>query len=217
MGGPGARHQSPGAAELTWCRVFPGASLAAPAAAAPRVESNSSAPTAAAAVCAESHAGAPAAASSAPLPASILPSVAAGSAAPARAKTARRPNSEAGVAAAILGPTSGAGSAATGPSGSGPAVIEGRPAPMCTTWDPFHRVDNAVWRAIRAVPRVLNIFDVAKEMSHLFGMSEGTHELKAVAADCRETLRTVKAPGGTRKVVYVSGVPGSLLDNYALY
>jgi hypothetical protein len=88
---------------------------------------------------------------------------------------------------------------------------------VCTAWDPFHRVDNAVWRAIRQVGPVLNIFDAAKQTSYLFGMSEGTHILKAVAAESGEILRTVKAPGGTRKVVYLAGVPGSLLDNYALY
>ncbi len=89
-------------------------------------------------------------------------------------------------------------------------------APLCTTWDPFHRVDIAVWRAIRQVDGVVQIFDIAKQADYLFGMSEGAHILKAVAADAGQRARPVKAPGGTRKVVYLAGVPGSLLENYAL-
>ena len=89
-------------------------------------------------------------------------------------------------------------------------------SPMCTTWDPFRRVDIAVWRATRQVDSVLHIFGVAKQADYLFGMSEGARILKAVAAAVGTTAHSVKAPGGARKVVYLAGVPGSLLDNYRL-
>ena len=89
--------------------------------------------------------------------------------------------------------------------------------PTCTMWDPFHRVDIAAWRAIRGSPQILEVFDMAKEMENLFGMTEGTHILRAVAAyDSLPAPRVVRAPGGTRKAVYLTGVPGSLLDNYGL-
>ena len=104
-----------------------------------------------------------------------------------------------------------AAAAAAGSSAAAPHAV-----PLCTTWDPFHRVDIAVWRAIRQCPAVLAIFDTAKEIDHLFGMSEGSSILAAVAASEGTQARTVKAPGGTRKVVYLSGVPGALLDNYGL-
>ena len=73
-----------------------------------------------------------------------------------------------------------------------------------------------MWRAIRQCEAVLAIFDTAKEIDHLFGMSEGSSILAAVAASEATQAKTVKAPGGTRKVVYLSGVPGALLDNYGL-
>ena len=104
-----------------------------------------------------------------------------------------------------------AAAAAAGSSAAAPHAV-----PLCTTWDPFHRVDIAVWRAIRQCEAVLAIFDTAKQIDHLFGMSEGSSILAAVAASEATQAKTVKAPGGTRKVVYLSGVPGALLDNYGL-
>ena len=89
-------------------------------------------------------------------------------------------------------------------------------APMCTTWDPFHRVDIAMWRAIRANDGVLAIFEMSKQVDYWFGMSEGVHILKAVASQSGRRPFTVRAPGGTRKVVYLAGVPGSLLHNFRL-
>ena len=90
----------------------------------------------------------------------------------------------------------------------------GSSAPTCTSWDPFHRVDVAMWRSVRKHALVLSIFDMSKEVDHLFGQSEGTLIFRGVASELGETPCNVRAPGGTRKVVYLSGVPGSLLQNY---
>lgn len=94
----------------------------------------------------------------------------------------------------------------------------------CTTWDPFHRIDIALWRAIRGHEGVLGIFDLAKDIEHLFGVSEGALIFQAVsAADSsgapaasQGRAPVLRAPGGTRKAAYVSGVPGSLLDHFPL-
>jgi len=95
-----------------------------------------------------------------------------------------------------------------------------RPLPMCvptcTSWDPFHRADVAMWRSVRKHPQVLAIFDVSKEVDYLFGQSEGVLIFRGVAAELGEIGCNVRAPGGTRKVVYLSGVPGSLLQNYKI-
>lgn len=110
---------------------------------------------------------------------------------------------------------------------------EGDATPMCTSWDPFHRVDIALWRAVREHPAVLALFDMAKELEYLFGMSDGALIFQAVAAECREAAadgpaagagavapagppgtQVLRAPGGTRKVAYLAGVPGSLVDNF---
>ena len=87
-------------------------------------------------------------------------------------------------------------------------------APMCTSWDPFHRTDIAVWRAVRKHAAIIAIFDMAKEIDYLFGQSEGVVIFRAVAAAIDENVHRISAPGGTRKVVYLSSVPGSLVSNY---
>ena len=44
---------------------------------------------------------------------------------------------------------------------------------VCTVWDPFHRVDNAAWRAISAVPMAVLVFETSKQLDYIFGQSEG--------------------------------------------
>lgn len=63
---------------------------------------------------------------------------------------------------------------------------------------------------------VLDLFELAKEVEYLFGMSDGVHIMRAVAVHCREKVARLRAPGGTRKVAYLSGVPGSLVDNFGV-
>jgi hypothetical protein len=84
----------------------------------------------------------------------------------------------------------------------------------CTVWDPFHRADNAAMRAIRAVPYATQMFDLAKTLENMFGMSEGLTIFRATAAHIGEKPRAIKAPGGTRKIVYLSGTPFSILENF---
>ena len=87
-------------------------------------------------------------------------------------------------------------------------------APVCSSWDPFHRVDIAVWRAVRQHEAMLDVFDLAKEVDYLFGQSEGVVIFRSVATALDEDVHRIAAPGGTRKVVYLSTVPGGLVSNY---
>ena len=105
-----------------------------------------------------------------------------------------------------------------GPGVAGPALACPPQAavPTCTSWDPFHRADVAMWRSVRKHPLVLSMFDISREVDYLFGQSEGVLIFRGVAAQIGETGCSVRAPGGTRKVVYLSGVPGSLLRNYKI-
>lgn len=108
----------------------------------------------------------------------------------------------------------GAGLSAPRGVGSSTPRGVGSSTPTCTTWDPFHRLDVAVWRAIRQHTQVLSIFDISREVDYLFGQSEGVLIFRGVAECIEEKPVSVRAPGGTRKIVYLSGVPGSLLENY---
>ncbi len=89
-------------------------------------------------------------------------------------------------------------------------------APMCTTWDPFHRVDIAVWWAVRRHDRIIQIFDLAKEVDFLFGQSEGAVIFRSIATRLDQDPHAIRAPGGTRKVVYLTGIPCSLVENFKL-
>ena len=82
-------------------------------------------------------------------------------------------------------------------------------------WDPFHRIDAAAWRAIRSAPAAVLVFDTAKQLDYMFGQSDGALLYKRVAAFMGQDkqARQVRAPGGTRKIGYVAGTPGSILEN----
>ena len=116
-------------------------------------------------------------------------------------------NAPAGVSA---GPASPQNAPAELPAGA----ASPQNALTCTTWDPFHRVDVAAWRAVRKHAPVVAIFDLARELEYLFGQSDGALIFRALAREMGEKLVEMKAPGGTRKVVYLAGVPGSLVHNY---
>ena len=87
-------------------------------------------------------------------------------------------------------------------------------------WDRFHRADIAFWRACRGTPAVVELFDLAKQMEYLFGMGDGTALFRAIGEmlgaqeDGGRAPRRITAPGGTRKVAYVTQVPGNMLHNY---
>jgi len=88
---------------------------------------------------------------------------------------------------------------------------------LCTSWDYFHRADNACMRGIRQIPAAKEVFDMAAAIDTLFGVGEGRLMMRGVGALIHQSQRSVANPGGTRKVVYLSGVPGNLLKNYTPY
>ena len=85
---------------------------------------------------------------------------------------------------------------------------------VCTFWDSFHRCDVAVWHAIRAVPSAAQVYDVAKDIDSMFGQSEGYILYRGVTEVLGEAHTRVRALGKTRKVVYLSGAPGSLAQSF---
>jgi len=89
-------------------------------------------------------------------------------------------------------------------------------APECCCWDPFHRADNAGWRAIKAVPDAVKVFDISKQLDYAFGTSEGVTLFRGVADLVDERPYNIRAPGGTRKIVYLSGSPSSIIENYRI-
>ena len=92
--------------------------------------------------------------------------------------------------------------------------LHGGLSPVCTFWDSFHRCDVAAWRAIRAVPVAAKVFDVVKDIDAMFGQSEGYILYRGVAEMLGEASIRVRAPGKTRKIVYLSGSPGSLAQSF---
>ena len=88
---------------------------------------------------------------------------------------------------------------------------------LSTQWDLFHRADNGAMRAVASVSAVQEIFDVAACMDNLFGIGEGRILLRGVSSHLNEKASTVRGPGGTRKVVFLAGVPGSLITNFKHY
>ena len=74
-------------------------------------------------------------------------------------------------------------------------------APPPAEWDLFHRIDLAATKAVAQVPAAIEIFDVARALSALFGVGDGRVLLRATADAIGERQRTVPDQGGTRKVV----------------
>ena len=94
--------------------------------------------------------------------------------------------------------------------------------PVCTVWDPFHRADVALWRSINKNESAQKVFDMSREVDHMFAQSEGklifqragsqvdsddaardnnwtqAHPLPGPRRPGRGCLR---APGATQKVV----------------
>ena len=58
------------------------------------------------------------------------------------------------------------------------------------------------------------VFDVAKQLDHLFGVDEGVLLYRGAVTAMALQATAIRAPGGTRKVGYLAGTPGSVLQNY---
>ena len=84
-------------------------------------------------------------------------------------------------------------------------------------WDAFHRLDIATRRAIAKIPAAVEVFDITKVMSTLFGIGDGRAVLRGVAAAMALPSRRVADTGGTRKVVALSQSVANLLQNFDAY
>ena len=73
--------------------------------------------------------------------------------------------------------------------------------------NPFHRADNAGWRAIQAVPEAVQVFDMSKQLENLVGQIEGVILLRGVGELLDERPFNIRTPGGTRKIAHLSGSP----------
>jgi hypothetical protein len=89
--------------------------------------------------------------------------------------------------------------------------------PCCTVWDPFHRIDNAAWRAIKACPAAINLFDVATKLDPLMNQGDGGLLWRGVGEVLGEKrVGSIRAPGGTRKIGYLSKTPGAVLEHFKM-
>ncbi len=87
----------------------------------------------------------------------------------------------------------------------------------CVEWDPFHRADISARRAIAKVPLATELFDVSAALDSLFGVGTGRVLHRSIAHELGEPGRAVHQPGGTRKIVYLSGAPGNIISNFKTF
>ncbi len=97
------------------------------------------------------------------------------------------------------------------------ASLEAGGSIVCVQWDNFHRSDIGAVRAIRSVPAAQEVLDVAATLDHLFGVGEGRVLLRGIADLLGERTSHVQGPGGTRKIVHLSTIPGNILHNYKAF
>jgi hypothetical protein len=60
------------------------------------------------------------------------------------------------------------------------------------------------------------LFDCIKQLDYLFGQSDGVLLFRGIGELIDARPREIRAPGGTRKIVYLSGAPGNFIHNYKL-
>ena len=72
-------------------------------------------------------------------------------------------------------------------------------------------------RAVRAVPVAEEVFKVGKILENEFGYGEGSSLFRGVCSFLGEPWHAVKGTGGNRKVVYHTGTPGNILQNFRAY
>ncbi len=88
---------------------------------------------------------------------------------------------------------------------------------LAVDWDLFHRADVAGLRAAKNVPLALELHDVNRVMSSLFGVGSGRVLLRGVAdVSGLEAHRSADVPD-TRKVAYFSRVTQNLIHNFPVY
>ena len=83
---------------------------------------------------------------------------------------------------------------------------------MCTC--NFHGGDVGLVRSIRSSALASEVFEVAKQLDHCFGVHEGAVLYRSAADYLDEVRVAVRRPGGTRKAIALDGAPGSIIEQY---
>jgi hypothetical protein len=87
--------------------------------------------------------------------------------------------------------------------------------PLCV-WDPFHVFDIVGKKAL-SHPVAADFFQLVKQLEHIFGLGQGRHLDRCIASYLGVEFRACQSTGGTRKVVYLCGVPQRLLVKFRTF
>jgi hypothetical protein len=83
-------------------------------------------------------------------------------------------------------------------------------------WDLFHCIDKAGGRALKA-DLAQQFADMSKQLEHVFALGQGRHLDQCAATFLGAKFYVCKTHGGTRKIVYLSGVPERFLKKYRTF
>ncbi len=89
--------------------------------------------------------------------------------------------------------------------------------PNRALWDLFHRIDAAGSKALKQNQLATALFSVLKRLEQLFGLGQGRHVDRCVAAFLGVPYRVCKSPAGNRKAGYLCGVPQRFVEKYQNY
>ena len=85
--------------------------------------------------------------------------------------------------------------------------------PRRCIWDLFHCIDKAGSNALRsALPE--DFLQLTKDLEHLFGLGQGRHLDRCIASYLGVKFLSCQTACGTRKVVYLSGVPERYIHKF---
>ena len=99
----------------------------------------------------------------------------------------------------------------------GASCEDGAEIISCVRWDDFHRCDLAAMRAVRQCGMAKEVFDMSAILDSQFGVNEGRMFFHAIAELTGDSPKAVQGSGGTRKIVYYSGVVRNMIANYKIY
>ena len=85
-----------------------------------------------------------------------------------------------------------------------------------SVWDWFHLLDNAGSRALK-IETAAHFNTLCKDLERAFGLGQGRHVDRCVAQFVGVRFLACKSPCGTRKVVYLCGVPERFLEKFKTF